>query len=85
MVKARAMCEELLIEMKRTGKFIALPIIDKHWFRRWKVEYQVCCRKPNKNTRSLSERSSGAVEKHVAYYNQAQGLGPVLVQSGHDC
>lgn len=33
----------------------------------------------------LSERSSGAVEKHVAYYNQAQGLGPVLVQSGHDC
>ena len=47
MVKARAMCEELLIEMKRTGKFIALPIIDKHWFRRWKVEYQVCCRKPN--------------------------------------
>ena len=33
----------------------------------------------------LSERSSGAVEKHVAYYNQAQGLGPVLVQSGHEC
>jgi hypothetical protein len=33
----------------------------------------------------IAKRSSGAVEKHVADYNQAQGLGPVFVQSGHDC
>lgn len=48
MVKARAMCCELLSEMKRTGQYIALPKIDKHWLRRWKLEYGVCMRRPNR-------------------------------------
>jgi hypothetical protein len=48
MVKARSMCSELLTEMKRTGQYIALPKIDKHWLRRWKLEYGVCLRKPNR-------------------------------------
>ena len=46
--KAQALATDLVKEMSRTGIWIDLPKLDKHWLRRWKVQYGVSLRKPNR-------------------------------------
>lgn len=48
LVKAQALASELIKEMERTGVWIDLPKLDKHWLRRWKQHYGVSLRKPNR-------------------------------------
>ena len=46
--KGKALASEMVKEMARTGTWIDLPNIDKHWLQRWKRHYGVSLRKPNR-------------------------------------
>ena len=39
LMKAKAFATEMLREMRRTGEFLTLPILDKRWLHGWKKEY----------------------------------------------
>ena len=45
-LKALAMREDLLQEMRRVGKYSQLPQIDRKWMYRWRRDFSVCLRKP---------------------------------------
>jgi hypothetical protein len=47
-VKASSIIRDAVAEMRRTGKFMAVPVISKGWLSRWKKEYGICLRKPNR-------------------------------------
>jgi len=47
-LKAKAMAEECLAEMRSRGEFIDLPTIGKHWLQRWRNYYGISLRKPNR-------------------------------------
>ena len=48
-MKADALATSLVQEMGRTGEFLQIPKIDESgWLRRWKRDYNVSLRKPNK-------------------------------------
>ena len=47
-MKAQSIATEMLGEMRRTGEFLRLPILDSSWLRRWKKNYGVSFKKPNK-------------------------------------
>lgn len=46
--KAKELGDECLQEMRRTGEFATMPIINKSWLARWKREYNIVLRKPNR-------------------------------------
>ena len=48
LMKAKGLATEMLREMRRTGEFLTLPLLDKRWLHRWKKEYGVSLRKPTK-------------------------------------
>ena len=48
MLKARSIAHELFDIQRRTGCYTAMPKIDKFWLLRWKRDYGVVWRKPNR-------------------------------------
>ena len=48
LLQAKAIATAMLHEMRRTGMFVSLPILDKFWLRRWKQSCGVSLRKPTK-------------------------------------
>ena len=46
--KARSVASAMLRKMRKTNQFVELPVLDKHWLRRWKQRYHVSLRKPNR-------------------------------------
>ena len=48
MHKAKMIATEMLGEMRRTGQFVRLPVIDRKWLSRWKRDYGISLRKPTK-------------------------------------
>ena len=48
LLKAKRIATELLSEMRKTGRFIRLPVLNRKWLQTWKREYGVSLRKPTK-------------------------------------
>ena len=48
LLQAKAIASAMLHEMRRTGMFVSLPVLDKHWLQRWKHSCGVSLRKPTK-------------------------------------
>ena len=46
--KAKELGNACLQEMRRTGEFATMPLINKSWLARWKKEYNIVLRKPNR-------------------------------------
>ena len=46
-LKAKEIATKVLREMRRLNEFTEMPVIDKHWLRRWKRDKKVVFRKPN--------------------------------------
>ena len=58
-MKAMAMCEQALAEMRRTGAYSQLPSITSKWLYGWKQQFGISFRKPNakfKCSRAVLER-----------------------------
>ena len=47
LLKAKQIGTELVKHMQKSGVFIDLPVLDKHWLYRWKRDFRVSLRKPN--------------------------------------
>ena len=48
LLQAKAIGTAMLHEMRRTGMFVSIPILDKFWLQRWKHSCGVSLRKPTK-------------------------------------
>ena len=48
LLQAKAIATAMLHEMRRTGMFVSIPVLDKFWLRRWKHSCGVSLRKPTK-------------------------------------
>ena len=48
LLQAKAIATAMLHEIRRTGMFVSIPVLDRHWLRRWKHSCGVSLRKPTK-------------------------------------
>ena len=47
LMKAREIAEHCLADMKREGRYVPMPFLNRHWLFRWRADYGVSYRRPN--------------------------------------